>query len=60
MIWKWAENVNKMSKQKKYKNLVTGKIDENQDNLVNVHLGLDSYEYFSKFEVIAKNMQTKK
>jgi len=39
---------------------VTGKVDENQDKLINVHLGLDSYDYFDKFTVISKNMEVKK
>ena len=41
-------------------NQVTGKVDENQDKLINVHLGLDSYDYFDKFTVISKNMEVKK
>ena len=39
---------------------MTGKVDENQDKLINVHLGLDSYDYFDKFTVISKNMEAKK
>lgn len=39
---------------------MTGKVDENQDKLINVHLGLDSYDYFDKFTVISKNMEVKK
>ena len=35
-------------------------IDEYQDQLVNVHLGLDSYSYFSKFKTIASSLHKKK
>ena len=59
-MWAWAEHVLEKSKEKPYINKEIGKIDEYQDRLVNVQTGLDSYDYFSKFDEISKNLHSKK
>lgn len=57
--WEWAESVLKKSRRR-YFNSGSNLFDENQDRIVNVHLGLNSYKFLGTFKTLAESLHAKK
>ena len=60
MIWTWAENMLRNEVGGKYINPQNGKKDVNQNNIMNVNIGVDSTWKMDHLLDIAKDLKKKK